>query len=101
MMAKPIRALELYYPMIQFLIIKYIQWNLNEVPRDRQNMLPIRWFRYMEILFHKCYYYWGKEIFFYTEGLVVIIEVRLIEVPVYTCNLTQLMSNWNRYEGFS
>ena len=42
-----------------------------------------------------------KKIVFYTEGLVVIIEVRLIEVPVYTCNLTQLMSNWNRYEGFS
>ena len=42
MMAKPIRALELYYPMIQVLIIKYIQWSLNEVPRDRQNMFPIR-----------------------------------------------------------
>ena len=61
MMAKPIRALEFYYPVIQFLIIKYIQWNLNEVPRDRQNMLPIRWFRYIEIRFHKFYYYWGKE----------------------------------------
>ena len=57
MMAKPIRALELYYPMIQFLIIKYIQLNLNEVPNDWQNMLPIRWFHYIEILFHKFYYY--------------------------------------------
>ena len=69
MMAKPIRALELYYPVIQFLIIKYIQWNLNEVPRDRQNMLPIRWIRYIEVLFHLFYYYWGKENCFLYRGL--------------------------------
>ena len=28
MMAKPIKTLELHYPMIQFLIIRYIQWTI-------------------------------------------------------------------------
>ena len=69
MMANPISALELYYPMIQFLRIKYIQWNLNEEPRNWQNMLPIRWFRFIEILFNKFYYYCGKENCFLYRGL--------------------------------
>ena len=38
MMAKPIRALELHYPMIQFLVIdnrQYCIWHNREAPPER------------------------------------------------------------------
>ena len=43
-----------------------IQWNthcirLNDGPRDWQNVFVIKRFRYIEVLFHMFYYYWGKE----------------------------------------
>ena len=43
-----------------------IQRNLDttEGPRDWQNLFAIRWFRYIEVIFHIFYYhcyYWGKE----------------------------------------
>ena len=43
-----------------------IQWNthcirLNDGPRDWQNVFAIKRFRYIEVLFHMFYYYWGKE----------------------------------------
>ena len=33
----------------------------NEGPRDWQNVFAITRFRYIKVLFHIFYYYWGKE----------------------------------------
>ena len=33
----------------------------NKAPRDWQNLFAIMRFRYIEVLFHKFFYYWGKE----------------------------------------
>ena len=33
----------------------------NEGPRDWQSMIAITRFRYIQVLFHIFYYYWGKE----------------------------------------
>ena len=33
----------------------------NKGPRDWQNLFAITRFRYIEVLFHIFYYYWGKE----------------------------------------
>ena len=38
MMAKPIRALELHYPMIQFLIIALIKWLFPEAGKMKRNL---------------------------------------------------------------
>ena len=53
----------------------------NEVPRDWQNVFAIARFRYIEVLFHIFYYYWGKENRSLYRGLRYI-EVRYIEVPL-------------------
>ena len=49
----------------------------------RQNVLAIPRFRYIEVLFHIFYYYWGKEDCSLHPGLRYI-EVRYIKVPQYT-----------------
>ena len=49
----------------------------------RQNVLAIPRFRYIEVLFHIFYYYWGKEDCSLYPGLCYI-EVRYIKVPQYT-----------------
>ena len=49
----------------------------------RQNALAIPRFRYIEVLFHIFYYYWGKEDCSLYPGLRYI-EVRYIKVPQYT-----------------
>ena len=38
----------------------------NEGPRDCQNLFAITRFRFIEVLFHIFYYYWGKKISFVT-----------------------------------
>ena len=56
----------------------------NEVPRDWQNVFAITRFRYIEVLFHIFYYYWGKQLqdrALY-RGLRYM-EVRYIKVPLY------------------
>ena len=54
----------------------------NEVRRDWQNLLAITRFRYIEVLFHIFYYYWGEEDrSLYRERRYM--EVRYIEVPPY------------------
>ena len=45
-------------------------------------MIAITRFRYIEVLFHIFYYYWGKENRSLYRGLRYI-KVRLIEVPLY------------------
>ena len=52
----------------------------NEGPWDLQNMFTITRFRYIKVLFHAFYYYWGKENRSQYRGLRYI-EVRYIEVP--------------------
>ena len=54
----------------------------NEGPRDWQNLFAITRFRYIEVLFHIFYYYWGNENHLLYGGLRYI-EVRYIEVPLY------------------
>ena len=53
----------------------------NEVPRDCKNVFAITRFRYIEVLFHIFYYYWGQENRSLYRGLRYI-EVRYIEVPL-------------------
>ena len=33
----------------------------NEGPGDWQNLFSLSMFRYIKVLFHTCYFYWGKE----------------------------------------
>ena len=59
----------------------------KEVPRDWQNLFAITRFRYMEVLFHIFYCYWGKENRLLNRGLRYI-EFRYIEVSleyVHSC----------------
>ena len=43
----------------------------SEVLRDWHNLFAIKRFRYIKVLFHIFYYYWGKEIVRYTEDFVI------------------------------
>ena len=54
----------------------------NEEPRDWENMFVITRFRYMEVIFHIFYYYWGHENRSLYRGLCYI-EVRYIKVPLH------------------
>ena len=49
----------------------------NEGRKDWQNLFAITRFRYIEVLFHIFYYYWGK------ENLSLYRGRRYIEVPPY------------------
>ena len=64
----------------------------NEVPRDWQNLFAITRFRYVEVLFHIFYCYWGKENRSLYRGLRYT-EVRYIEVPLYVKHKLQLLSD--------
>ena len=55
----------------------------NEGPRGWQNLFAITRFRYIEILFHIFYCYWGQENRSLYQGLRRYIEVRYIEVSLY------------------
>ena len=59
----------------------------NEGPRDWQYLFAkLTRFRYIEIIFHTLYYYWGKENHSLYQGLRYK-EVRYIEVPLFNyCN---------------
>ena len=54
----------------------------NEGPKDWQDLFAILTrFRFIEVIFHTLYYYWGKENHSLYRGL------RYIEVPLYNyCN---------------
>ena len=54
----------------------------NEGPKDCQNLFALARFRYIEVLFHIFYYYWGKENRSLYRGRRYI-KVRYIEVPLY------------------
>ena len=54
----------------------------KEVPRDLQNMFATTKFRYIEVLFHIFYYYWGRQDRSLYRGLRYM-EVRYINVPLY------------------
>ena len=56
--------------------ISTVEPRYNEGPRDWQNMFAIPRFRYIEVLFHIFYYYWGKENRSLFRGL------RYMEVPL-------------------
>ena len=61
--------------------IHTVEARYNEEPRDWQNMFVITRFRYMEVIFHIFYYYWGNENRSLYRGLRYI-EVRYIRVPL-------------------
>ena len=54
----------------------------NEGPTDWQILFAIMRFRYIEVLFHIFYYYWGEENRSLYRGLRYI-EARYIEVPLW------------------
>ena len=54
----------------------------NEGRKDWQNLFAKTRFRYIKVLFHIFYYYWGKENLPLYRGRRYI-EVRYIEVPPY------------------
>ena len=62
--------------------ILFIQWHLDIAKvKDWQFLFAMTRFRYIEVLFHIFYYYWGKE----NRSLYLgrrSIEVRYIEVPL-------------------
>ena len=63
----------IYVPQTRMMILSFaaylIQWNLNitKLPRDWQNVFAITRFRYIKVLFHMFYYYWGEENVCYTK----------------------------------
>ena len=40
-------------------------------PRDWQNLFTITRFRYIDVLFHIFYYYWGKKLVCFTENVLM------------------------------
>ena len=60
--------------------LAHLPWN-NEGTRNWQNLFAITSFRYIEVLFHIFYYYWGEENRSLYRGLRYIV-VRYIEVPL-------------------
>ena len=42
-------------------LLNTVEPEYNKVPRDWQNLFAIKRFRYIKVLFHMLYYYWGKE----------------------------------------
>ena len=59
----------------------------NQGPRDWQNLFAIPRFRYIEVIFHIFYFYWGKENRSLYRGLRDI-EVRYIKVSLYEVSVT-------------
>ena len=53
-----------------------VEHRLNQGPREWQNLLAITRFRYIEVLSHMFYYYWGK------ENRSLYRWLRYIEVPL-------------------
>ena len=72
-----------------------VESRYNEVPIDWQHLFAITKFRYVEVLFHIFYYFWGKENRSLYRGLRYI-EVRFIRVPLYINNARneELFSIW-------
>ena len=42
-------------------LLNKVKPEYNKVPKDWQNLFAIKRFRYIKVLFHMLYYYWGKE----------------------------------------
>ena len=49
------------YDLIFCCLLNKVEPEYNKVPRDWQNLFAITRFRYIKVLFHMLYYYWGKE----------------------------------------
>ena len=64
-----------------YMTVKRRKYSGNERPtsRDGQNLFAEARFRYIEVLFHLFYYYWGKENCFFYRVLRYI-ETRYIQV---------------------
>ena len=62
----------------------------NEGPRDWHNLFAITRFRFIEVLLHIFYYYWGRESrSLYRE--LCYLEVRYIEVPLQRTTRAELL----------
>ena len=70
-----------YWTCYFFSFLWIVEPRYNEGSRDWQNLFAIKRFRYMEILFHMFYCYWGKENRSLYRGLRYI-EVRYIMVSL-------------------
>ena len=74
--ARPYNILYLFWK------INPLQWNFDIMKGQGQNMFDITRFRYIKVLFHIFYYYWGQKYCSLYQGLCYI-EVHYIEVPLY------------------
>ena len=52
---------EFGFHRILILNLSTVEPRYNEVPRDWQNLFARTRFRYIEVLFHVFYNYWGKQ----------------------------------------
>ena len=68
---------------LMFIFRFTVEPRYNERPRGWQNLFTITRFRYVKVLFHIFFYYWGKENCSLYRALLRCIEVRYIEVPLY------------------
>ena len=57
------------YDLIFCCLLNTVEPEYNKVPRDWQNLFAITRFRYIKVLFHMFYYYWGKENRLLSRGL--------------------------------
>ena len=76
-----IRTLSMDYDLIFCCPLNKVEPHYNKVPRDWQNLFAITKFRYIKVLFHMLYYYWGKENRLLYRGLPYT-KVRYIKVPL-------------------
>ena len=69
------------YDLIFRCLLNTVEPEHNKVPKDRQNLFAITRFRYIKVLFHMLYYYWGKEDRLLYRGLPYT-KVRYYKVPL-------------------
>ena len=65
-----------------------VETRYNDLARDWQHLFAMKRFRYIEVLFHIFYCYWGEGNRSLYRGLRYI-EVRYIEVPLYQAPVVQ------------
>ena len=69
-----------------------VETRYNDLARDWQHLFAMKRFRYIEVLFHIFYYYWGEGNRSLYRGLRYI-EVCYIEVPLYQAPVVQWVNS--------
>ena len=76
-----IRTPSMDYHLIFCCLLNKVKPEYNKVPSDWQNLYAVTSFRYIKVLFHMFYYYWGKDNRLLYRGLPYT-KVRYIKVPL-------------------